>query len=154
VYGGTYQVAVLQPHKLLRAHVLVHALVVCEDALAVSGCLVRYLVSNLYVLRRGKEDESWLALGYGIERDREEGALSRTSTPHLAAALANFSMGRWRPAMVGMADWVGWVMGFRGRQKEDSLSSSKLRDGGDWEAGVCVRCFELLRSLAFSSMEQ
>lgn len=108
----TYKVAVLQPQKLLRAHVLVRALVVGHDALAVSCCLSRFAGLVLCcVVTDGGGGGDGDGEGEGDMTTRRAGTRSRsrtrtrvnTSTEHLAAATANFSIGLARPEIVGIA---------------------------------------------------
>lgn len=79
--GSTNQVTVLQQHKLLLAHILIDGLIVGDYALAIGCCLSRdsVLSARRCLFNRGL-----------------------TSGPHFAAASANFSIGRVRPASVGI----------------------------------------------------
>ena len=79
---------------------------------------------------------------------QKEGAL--TSTPHFAAALANFSIGRWRPAMVGMvckAVRDGWC----GELWRPSSSSCVRIRGCDWGFARSGNNMVLLKTLRWMS---
>ena len=79
--GSTNQVTVLQQHELLLAHILIDRLIVGDYALAI-GCR---LFGNSVL------SEPRCLIDRGL-----------TSGPHFAAASANFSIGRVRPASVGI----------------------------------------------------